>query len=373
MRTLKELVEATPALRKARKSADPEVRRRVEEILKALERKRALHALSKCKALGKEGRFVEIADRLAFAARCGVPADEGWESLMLAVDRLSRDTERYFAPSTTFHSNPYFPAGDYRRYLRHAKAKEIAERKIQIDTGDGKPIDPKGIAAHLFIKEHGATFLLRGEEVSVIGRHPPVKLQGGIIAASGDVQVCGAMDSVIIAGADVKRLTFLCGCIVICDGDVKLTGQPTGGKSLIVVRGEVTLTQGQLRNCVVRSGQTLRLLDGKTIDLKEGTSEPIAFVKFFELADVGLTAEDLPEHEKSNADGALLKEVRKGSPFAGGLRAGDVITAVEDKKTPTTEIFRRVLRRKLAEGGPNITFSIRRGKETRDVDIPVKD
>lgn len=50
-----------------------------------------------------------------------------------------------------------------------------------------------------------------------------------------------------------------------------------------------------------------------------------------------------------------------------------MITAVEEKKTPTTDIFRRVLRRKRAEGGPLITFAVQRLGKTLDVPIRVKD
>lgn len=163
--------------------------------------------------------------------------------------------------------------------------------------------------------------------------------------------------------------------ILICDGDVDLSDGIEVSHSIIVARGKVTYNKDKIRlwNCLIRSGHTLRLPDGKTIDVKDGKSDPLDFVKFFELADVGLATEDLPLRDKSAAEGVRLKEVRKGSPFAAGLRAGDVITAVEDKETPTTEIFRRVLRRKLAEGGPILTITVRRAGKTLDVSIPVKD
>lgn len=168
-------------------------------------------------------------------------------------------------------------------------------------------------------------------------------------------------------------------CILICDGDVQLLDGWQARDLIVVARGNVILKKGKLRNCLIRSDDrlllpnALLLHDGKTIDLKDGTPDPLPFVKFFELADVGIAAEALPSGDKSVAKGARLKEVRKESPFAAGLRVGDVITAVEEKKTPTTEIFRRVLRRTLAEGGPIITFTVQRAGKTVDVAIPVKD
>jgi membrane-associated protease RseP (regulator of RpoE activity) len=194
----------------------------------------------------------------------------------------------------------------------------------------------------------------------------------GMIAASGDVQISWTRHSFIVAGGDIKKVVDLDGSIIICDGDVELRNMPSS-TSLIVARGKVTCVHGPLRNGLIRSGHTLHLYDGKTIDLtKNGAGDPFAFVKFFELADLGITAEDLPPHEKSDALGVLLKEVRKDSPFANGLRPGDRIIALEEKKTTTTEIFRRILRRKLAEDEPTITFTVRHSGRTLDVPIPMK-
>lgn len=151
--------------------------------------------------------------------------------------------------------------------------------------------------------------------------------------------------------------------------------------SIIVARGKVTYNPDEftLTNCLIRSGNTLRFPDKivlnklKTKGHLDGTPDPLGFVKFFELADVGLVAEDLPPREKLPTKGVRLKEVRKDSPFAAGLRVGDVITAIAGKKSPTTEVFRKALRRTLAEGGPFITFTVQRAGKPVDVPIPVKD
>lgn len=50
---------------------------------------------------------------------------------------------------------------------------------------------------------------------------------------------------------------------------------------------------------MIRSGHSLHLPDGKSIGLKDGTSNPLAFLSFFELAHVGVTAEDLLSLDKS--------------------------------------------------------------------------
>jgi len=189
----------------------------------------------------------------------------------------------------------------------------------------------------------------------------------------GDVTVSGATNSVIVAGGDVKKVERLPSCILICDGDVELLDGWRLRGSILVARGKVTCKEGEIKDCLVRTGHTLRLPSGETIDLKDGTPDPLAFVKFFELSDVGITAENFTPREKSEPTGVRLKVVRKESPFAAGFRPDDVITAIEDKKTLTSEIFRRVLRRKLAEGGPILTCTVRRSGKTLSVPLLVKD
>jgi hypothetical protein len=341
---LKERLEALPELRKARRSADREVRLRVEAILTVLEPKCCFR---KAQALAKAGRAVEVADRLALSATRGIAAEEGWDSLMRFTDQLIKSTERYF-PLHTGHKlrrGPDFPAGEFRQFAKLYNPREIAERKIDLVSS---PKDKRKAWDDLIHASKGK-LLLRAEEISggdVIG------IMRGMIAASGDVQIEQANGSVIVAGGDVKLGVALCS-IIICDGDVELSS-PSKVTGPIVARGKVICKVGKLGYCVARSGHTLHWRDGKTIDLNDGTPDPFAFVKFFELADVGLAADDDPLREKSTAEGVRLKEVRKTSPFASGLRCGDVVTAIEDKKTPTTEIFRRVLRRKLAEEEPSV-------------------
>jgi|SRR5579884_1658002 len=184
-RTLKERVEAIPALRKVQRRADLEVRRRVEVILIALERKRALRSLSRAQALGKAGRVVEVADCLAFAAKHGVGGDEGWESLTQFAEQMIAKTGRHFSPGSKSYWKRELPVGEFHRFVKRVHPKEIAESKIEIDTGkDHDPRDAKMRAAHMFIREHQGEFLLRGEEVSLIGKTPLFALCNGVIASS---------------------------------------------------------------------------------------------------------------------------------------------------------------------------------------------
>jgi hypothetical protein len=339
-----------------------------------------MHRLTEARAFGKAGRAIEVADRLAFAAKYGVLGQQGWESLMQLADEVITRTDRYFSPGWKFDRREgAFPAGDFLQFARKVNPKDIAEAMIEIDTGKtlDDPRNVKGMVSQRFLRENYGRLFFRGESVSLTGRSPQFGIYRGIIAASEDIQVTSAINSVIIAGGDVRKVERLMNCIVICDGDLELlnASQVSG---IVFVRGKVTCKEGRIRNCLVRSGYTLRLPGGpmpneKTIDVRDGTPDPLAFVKFFELTDVGLATEDVPPLAKSDTTSVRLKDVRKDSPFASGLRAGDMVIAIDEKKTPTTEVFRRVLRRTLAEGGPIITFTVRRAGKTLDVPLPVKD
>ncbi|HEY7158447.1 MAG TPA: hypothetical protein VH575_31170 [Gemmataceae bacterium] len=364
---LAEMEEAKAALREAQKSADAEIRRRAEDILQALERRRALRGLTRAHALGKAGRAVEAADRLVKWGSWDATG-QGWDSLTQFARQATDKAAPYFPWVVRAWQDPKFPAGDFQRYAKLVHAEEMYARKIDIEI----KLNPRNLEERAANARLGGQRLYRAEEISIRGHQGSPSRYGCIIAASGDIRLPSAYCSLIIAGGDIRMDGLKSYNLVICDGDVELQW-PDADKNVIVARGKVTWPKGKRIKCLIRSGHTLLLPDGKIIDLNDGTPDPLAFVKFFELADVGLTAEDLPSPEKSDAKGVLLKEVRKDSLFAKRLRPGDSIIALEDKKTPTTETFRRILRRKLAEDEPTITFTVRRSGKTLDVSIPIKD
>lgn len=375
---LMELEEAIPTLQKARNSADPEVRHRARDILRALSRKRAQRWLARAKVLSEAGRIIETADRVAYWGK-GDSTGESWEILTRFADRLAISTTPLSSPGGSW-MNPALPKGDFHQYVDKVHPKEIAAPMIDRDTGGDEVIlNQQAQVGHNLLIKMGGSFLLRGEEITLKSDDPMTEvaaiLHRGIIAASGDVRVFNAAYSLIITGGNFET-NGVRSSIIVCDGDIKVRGAPEG--CLIVARGKVTCGSGKPAFCMIRSGRSLLLPDsmwpdGKTIALKEGVADPLAFVKFFELGDVGITAEDFTRRGKSDPDSVLLKDVRKESPFAGRLRGGDVILAIDERKTPTTESFHRTLRRTLAKGGPTMTFTVRRADKTFDISIPVKD
>ena len=297
-----EMEEAIPALCKARKSGDPEVRRRAVECLRALARKAAPRGLARAKLLGKAGRIVEAADRVAYWGILD-SGGEGWEILTQFAEKVNVSTARHF-PSGGLWRSSNCPKGDFHRYAANAHPREIAAPMIDLDAGGGEPIlkDRTRDARNIITYSNGM-LLLRGRNICLTKKDNMGigLIHDGIVAASGDVQVEVRRNrSLIIAGGNVK-VTGLRESIIICDGDVELTGP--GNNDIIIARGKVTCIQEKNRRnsirsgsckCLIRSGSCLELPGGKTIDLKDGTPDPLAFVKFFELADVGLAAEDLP-------------------------------------------------------------------------------
>ena len=70
--------------------------------------------------------------------------------------------------------------------------------------------------------------------------------------------------------------------------------------------------------------------------------------------------------------GVTVKKAHEGKPFAGVLRAGDLVTAIGDAKVPSPEAFRRQLRAALAEGSRSITLTVTRSGKSFDVPVRVR-
>ena len=137
--------------------------------------------------------------------------------------------------------------------------------------------------------------------------------------------------------------------------------------SLVIARG--TVRCGGIHNSRVISGGEVQLSrSAKVLDSKvvEKETKPLGFVTFFDPADVGIKVD--------SADGGVrVKEAEKGKPFAAaGLRADDLVTALDGEAVKDAESFRRLLRAKLAVEGTT-TFKVRRGDKAVEVAVPHKD
>jgi hypothetical protein len=186
-----------------------------------------------------------------------------------------------------------------------------------------------------------------------------------LFAVSGGVKVDSVTKSVIFAGGSVD-ISNTFESLIVCDGD--FTVRTDIGRSFIVARGIIRCGGGVRASRLVSCGDVQltrpqRVFDSKVV---EKEPKPLGFVKFFDPADVGIKVE--------KADGGVrVKEAAKGKMFAeAGLRADDVVTAVDGEAVKDAEQFRRVLRAKLALEGKNV-FKVRRGDKALDIPVAHKD
>jgi S1-C subfamily serine protease len=112
---------------------------------------------------------------------------------------------------------------------------------------------------------------------------------------------------------------------------------------------------------------------GKRVALGEGPPDPFRFIKFFELSDVRLALAERDGQGEEVRDGVCIHDLLKGTMFSTALQAGDIVTAIDGIKATSREVFRKLLRKRLAQGGPRITFTVRRAGEIVEVAVPVKD
>jgi hypothetical protein len=354
-RALVELDEAPAALRRALGSPDLEIRRRAADAIDGIEQRRALRGLTRAWALAKEGRIVEAAERIvAFARRDsqGLGGQALTEFVARLVEQLPRERlkKNSIDPPDDIRG---FPSGDFRRWLDIAHPKEIFSGK------------------HSFPPPHPQVQVFaRGDEVTLDAQVCDCSL----ILASGDVRSPAAFvhHSVIVAGGDVVlKKGGATQAVIICDGSVEVSG---ADNCLIVARGKVP-GPPTVRLSLVRTGTGTYIAEPgrKNLVLLEDTPDPFAFVKFFELSDVGLTVAERDGQGEAVRDGVCIQEVRKGALFASTLQAGDVVTAIDGTKATAKEDFRRLLRKRLARGGPRLTFTVRRAGQTSEVAVPVKD
>jgi membrane-associated protease RseP (regulator of RpoE activity) len=138
--------------------------------------------------------------------------------------------------------------------------------------------------------------------------------------------------------------------LVIARGDIHCSNSgAVGSNSLVITSGRLHL------------GRFAKVDKGAKVLERQAT--PLGFVKFFDPAREGIEVE-------AAKDGVRVKVAAEGKAFAkAGLRAGDVITAVDKEATADPEAFRRQLRSALArEEGP--TLRILRAGKAVELKIP---
>lgn len=397
-RALMNLEDEPPSLRKSLKSPDLEIRLRVANILESYVPKRARRGLSRAQTLAWQWRADEMVERLVLW-REWHPKQEEWRAVADIAVRLVEWEHRTFG-------NTRFLAGGFSPNVPSAYRRE--------NLSPEDAITPKELADMWTGSSHRL-----GREIVLTQRE--VERMHLVILASEKVQTPFIYGSVLISGGSIHMEHGPSHSVIICDDDLELSSG--FDNCLVIVRGKVICRKdSKITNSLILSGgpvvfsenvsvENAAILSGGPIVCQKGVSLgkrailksilPNFPVRFFGIDTAGLTVwqayrnngarrhappplafpDNINFHdihaEPDLGAGVEIKEIRRKNPFAlglfvAGLRTGDVITAIDENKTPTKEVFRKVLRRKLAEGRP-LTFTVQRAGKTLEVPIAVKD
>ncbi len=360
---LSELEEEPTLLREVYQTKDLEVRRRIAKLLVLYERRRARRGRGWAMVLANEGRVDEMVERLVYW-RDEKPREEEWKSVAELAVRLADWEHRKFGHAGFLTSGFAIPNG--------------LAGKIQGVDGD---LAPKELVDLWTRSDHRL-----GSEIKLDIKE--VTLAHLVILASGRVQIPFLQGSLLIANGNVHVDFGVEYSILICDGDLELRHGLLG--CLVIARGKVTCHEScRITGCTIITKEPIECQKGVT--LKHSAMLPLdsanSPVKFFDSANMGLTVWQVYRGDRAMPDGVTIckrngepdfgdgvsvQSVRADSMFASGLRYGDIITAIGEK-TPTKQIFRKVLRRRLADGKPILHFSVRREGKSLEVPIPVRE
>jgi hypothetical protein len=337
---LMEREDAIPALRRALKSRDSEVARRAQEILDALDRRENERAFARLADLVKRGAVDQAAEMFV---RRGKWDDEmaSWQLFAELAGKVT-DREREAYGKASLPDRDSVPARDFRRYA----AKQGPRFEI--------------ITARRPSREQlGMGCAIRAEEI--VGKRP---LTTNLIISAGNVTASSVGTSVIFAGGSVD-----CGTVqrslIVCDGSIEVAHLTD---CLIIARGTVVCSNTAYTSRIISCGNVVfkhpdRVSESKVV---EKEAKPLGFITFFEPADIGIKV-------ASAEGGARVKAAEKGKPFAAaGLRADDLVTALDGEAVKDAESFRRLLRARLAVEG-TMTFKVRRGERVLEIPVTHKD
>jgi hypothetical protein len=345
-RQLQQREDAIPALRRALQSPEPEIARRAESILAFFVRQEKKRALAKLAALANDGQVDQAVEKLVRRKEWD-DEDAAWQVMAELAGRLTELEKKQFGKvSLQAPPDEEVPLRDFRRY----------REKMQPMVLSGSRLSPRELL--------GNRFVVRAEEI-----HTDVGKLASLLAASSRLKTPNVDRSVLFAGGSVEVRGTLGNSLVVCDGDF------TAGEidnSLVIARGDIRYWHRVSNSRLITGGSVRQLaqrfVGEPVIDtkIKEKETNPLGFVTFFDPAKVGITVE--------KADSGLrVKEAAKDKPFArAGLHADDLLTAVEGEAVKDPEVFRRLLRAKLAVEG-EMVLKVRRGERTLELRVPCKD
>jgi hypothetical protein len=340
-RRLLERETPTPELSAALASSDPEVSRRATRIINAITRREENAAFGRLSDLARHGEIDRFIEFLVRRPKWG-DEEASWQVVAeLNGKLLDLEKEKYRHPRLPGFAG--YPVGDFRSYARLQRPQMVATRRADLNRG---------------------RFVVRAEHIAA-------KLSlFGLLVSSGGTRVHSAYQSIILAGGSVE-VEAMSGPILVCAGDVKCYD---ASGCLIIARGDVRIS-GCANDCRIITSGSVHFLPNKVLPaeirrrnvvIEEHQPNPLGFVKWFDPARVGVSVE-------AATGGVRVKKADAGKSFAAaGLRAGDLLTAIDGEALKSPDEFRLLLRAKLADGG-KMALTVRRAGQDRKIPVRCKD
>lgn len=372
-RRLAELDEALPALRRAQRSHDLEIARRTR-VLSAQLGKRRVEADRKRIQLDSEaGRADLLAERIALWE--GADGDHDlWQPVLDLGWRYFKQYGKItLEKSRSRHRSTYVPGQEFAAFVAKRGATPLPP---------GRPKFHLKTRAWENLQANPFRPLVRGEEV-----YGDDDLGGGLIVSSGPMRLAGRqmLSGFVLCGGDLELLDGGQLVVVICDGNGILTQKhrdnlscsvvvargsihcPSGVSDCVILAGgDVTFPDyGRVRDSVIRAGGRVHvpaktLVTGST--LESGARNHFGPVKFFETADLGVRVAPAK---------FAVRVADSVGPFArAGLKEGDLVAELDGSPATTPEHFRRLLRRRVVEGGA-AALRVRRGGAWLTLRVPL--
>jgi hypothetical protein len=311
---------ALPALEKARRAADAEVRRRADRLADVIGRRRQERLVRRLVADVNQGGIDQFIDHMVM--RPGFATEQRW----LQAEELARAIT--------------------------LRASELAGRPFQAPRTRSRS-------------------LLLGLDGNV------TSMRDCLCVSQGSVQyVTGLTNVILFVNGDMKNCASVNNCVILCNGSI--SGITSVRNSVLVATGDFagptgaynTFFQVKALGQHTRSHDNVYLNHWAVLAIEKGNNQfiqaergPLQLFSFFDPARQGVT---LP------GDGsARFAKVHEGKPFArAGLRAGDVVLAVGQRQVDSGRALRAQLRR-LA-GGDEVVFKVKRGEKVFETTVSFK-
>jgi len=313
---------ALPALEKARRAADAEVRRRADRLAAHIGRLRQERLVRRLVADVNKGGIDQFIDHMVM--RPGLATKQRWRQ----AEELAR--------AITLRASAL--AG------RPFQAPRTRTRSL-LQGRDGKATSMRDC---LCVSQGSIQYV--------------TSLTNVILFINGDMKGCAGVDNcVILCNGSIDRISYVRNSVLVVTGDfagpteayntffeVKRLGQHTRSHDNVYLNHRaVVATRSRSNN--------------QFIQAERG---PLELFTFFDPARQGLTL--------AGDGSARLAKVHEGKPFArAGLRAGDVVVAVGRRPVDSGRALRARLRR-LASGD-EVVFKVERGEKVFETTVSFKE